>query len=110
MRAGERQALISVMKPGQGTNEHNEPIPEWVLHGQMWARLFPLRGYERQSGNERQSVAIYRCQVDHLEGGDINATMKVAFEGLEFNIIAVHHDFVARRTTDLMLGEAPRGA
>ena len=110
MRAGERQALISVMKAGQGTNEHNEAIPEWVLHGQMWAQLFPLRGHERDSGNERQSVALYRCRVDYLEGQDITAAMKVTFDGLEFNIVAVHHDLNTRRTTDLTLGESARGA
>lgn len=110
MRAGERQALLSVMKAGQGVNEHNEPVPAWVLHGRMWGQLFPLRGYERESGNERQSVAVYRCRVDYLEGRDVTADMKVEFDGLQFNIIAVHHDLVSRRTTDFMLGESPRGA
>lgn len=110
MRAGERQAFITVRKVGAGVNEHNEPVPEWVLHGQMWARLFPLRGYEVDRNTERHSVAIYRCQVDYIEGRGITAAMKVEFEDLTFNIVSVHHDLNTRKTTDLMLAEVDRGA
>jgi head-tail adaptor len=113
MRAGERQALIHVMKKGGGTNAHNEAVPAWVLHCKAWARLIPLRGYERDTSNERQSVAIYSARLDYLEGNTITPEMKVTVEGidgLEFGIIAVHHDLVTRKTTDLQLGEAPRGA
>lgn len=110
MRAGQRQALISVLKPGTGKNEHNEAVPEWVLHAKMWARLHPLRGYEVERNAERHSVAIYRCQVDFLDGRSVTAAMKVEFDGMEFNIIQVGHDLETRKTTDFLLGESDRGA
>lgn len=110
MRAGKRQSLISVMKKGPGKDDYGQPSPTWIKVAEMWAELEQVRGWEQAQARERQSVAVYRAVVDYLEGRAITADMKVVLDGMDFDIMSVHHDFNGRRNTTLQLGQTLHGA
>lgn len=89
-----------------GRTRFNEPIMDWCDVARVWASVEPISGREYWASAQVQSEVTHRIRIRYRPG--IKPTMRVLYQGREFEIESVI-DYQARHEfLQLMCKEAVR--
>ncbi|MMZ64143.1 Phage head-tail joining protein [compost metagenome] len=78
-------------------------MDEWVPVAETWADVYPLRGRELFAAQQASAEVTSRITIRYRTG--IDRTMKVVYDGTEFEILYIIHTDYAKRELQLMCKE-----
>ncbi|WP_210325036.1 phage head completion protein [Mesorhizobium silamurunense] len=117
MRAGSQRNPIEIQRKVQvGVDSLNAPNMVWQTWREPFAELTVLRGREHfdSQTKQRYSEEVWQFRVRYVEVEGIDASMRVVYDGTEFDIKAIRPDGQKRvdciiecTVQDAVLGAAP---
>lgn len=98
--AGRLNRRCVLQKPGEGTDELGQPIPDdWVKVADLWADIRMKSGLEAIKAGAPVSVVAASIRIRYRAG--VNAGMRVVHNLVAYNIVAVMPDVSGREFLDL---------
>lgn len=105
MKAGDLNRQIVIQSRDAGTDEAGGPLQTWTTLATVWAHILGATGMGsiRQSANQ-DGVAVelnsYSFRIRYRT--DADAANRVVFNGQNFDVKQVRHDFAGKEWTDLV--------
>lgn len=101
MNTGSLNRRIQIEKRGPAVDDWGQPAPEsWLPHVKLWANIRHLNGTESIKADAPASVVRASMRVRYRT--DIDASMRVFYQGKVYAIAAVLPDEVNREHLDLV--------
>jgi SPP1 family predicted phage head-tail adaptor len=102
MRSGRLRQRITIQSRGEIRDADGGSVAAWAdFAASVPAEVVPLSGREFMSATAMQDEIQARITIRYLAG--VIPSMRVVFDGLNYNIVAVLPDPTARRHINLMV-------
>ena len=105
MKAGELNRQIVIQSRDSGEDAAGQPVDTWTTLATVWANVKGATGMGsiRQSANQ-DGVAVelnsYSFRIRYRT--DVDAANRVVFNGQNFDVKQVRHDYAGKEWTDLV--------
>lgn len=98
-----RVGILRPPDPEVDVDEAGQPLDEWIPVAETWADIFPLRGRELFAALQVNAEVTTKVTIRYRTG--IDRTMKVIYNGTEFEILYIIHTDYAQKELQLMCRE-----
>jgi len=105
MRAGQLRNRVEIQEKSVSRDEYGAEVVTWVEVATVWASVEPVSGSERWIGGLDQTIAerTTRIRIRYMSG--IDATMRVVFGDLVYDIEQVIQPWMRGRELQLICRE-----
>lgn len=101
MNAGELNRQIVIQSRDPGTDNAGQPVQTWTTLATVWADVRGATGMGTiKSAVGGVEINAYSFRIRYRT--DVDAAKRVVFNGQNFDVKAVRHDFARKEWTDLV--------
>jgi SPP1 family predicted phage head-tail adaptor len=101
LAAGTLNRRITIQRPGTAQDGAGQPIPTWTDVVSVWANVASKSGLEATRSDTPTSIVSYSMRIRYRT--DIDATMRVLYGGVIYDIRAAIPDQAGHEYTDLVV-------
>jgi SPP1 family predicted phage head-tail adaptor len=87
MRAGELRSRITIQQKNVTQNSLGEEVITWETLATVWAKVIAMSGAEAMGQGLASATTIYQVTIRGRD--DVTSAMRVLYEGLTLEILAV---------------------
>lgn len=94
---------ITILRQTDETDQYNVPLDVWLPVATVWAAIEPLRGREYVAAKADHADVTTRIRIRYRK--DVDRTIRVTCDEVEFEILHTIHPDFNRRELHLMCKE-----